>query len=87
MPGELIEIRKRALEKHRSNLVSFVKEPRGVFEWIDTSIKIFREANKESIEAIRGKVGTKTTATAHISGYSIRTSELIEKIKEKLGLR
>jgi len=51
---EVVRIRLRALKEHKENLKSFVKEPKGVMEWVDEGIKIFRRANRDTIKAILG---------------------------------
>jgi len=51
---EIVRIRVDALKEHKENLKSFVKEPKGVLEWVDKGIKIFRKANRDTIRAIIG---------------------------------
>jgi len=51
---EIVRIRINALKEHKENLKNFVKEPKGVLEWVDEGIKIFRKANRDTIRALIG---------------------------------
>jgi hypothetical protein len=55
----IVEIRKSSVRKQVDNVKKFVRTPEGLFEGIDSFIKTFREANKETIRAIKG--GAKLT--------------------------
>jgi hypothetical protein len=57
MARRIIDIRKSSLRRQLDNIRSFVRMPKGLFEGIDSFIKTFREANKETVRAIREGAG------------------------------
>lgn len=56
--AEVIDIRKRSIKRQIDNIIEFVTTPKGVFETVDEAVKIFREANRETLRAlgIRGQI-------------------------------
>jgi hypothetical protein len=50
----IVDIRKSSARKQVDNLKGMVRTPKGLFEGVDSFIKTFREANKETIRTIRG---------------------------------
>jgi len=49
---KIVNIRTSALRKQVDNVITLVKQPVGVFETLDTVVKTFRQANRETLEVI-----------------------------------
>jgi hypothetical protein len=49
---KVVDIRVASASKQLGNVLGFVKEPKGVFETVDSIVKTFRGANRETLEAI-----------------------------------
>ena len=50
----IVDIRLESAGKQLDNIISFVTEPKGIFETVDTAVKTFREANRKTVEALLG---------------------------------
>jgi len=53
----IVDIRLESAGKQLDNIISFVTEPKGIFETVDTAVKTFREANRKTVEALFGGGG------------------------------
>lgn len=74
--GEVVDIRKRALQKQAQNVMSLIRDPVGLFETLDEMIRTFRSANRETLGAIRG-IGGGGMASSQIFEVTRRARKLI----------
>ncbi len=51
--SEVVKIRIEGVKRQIDTLASFVKEPKGIFETADAIVKNFRNANRETVKAIK----------------------------------
>lgn len=48
----ILDVRMRAARSQIENAKSFATEPKGVFETVDSAVKTFRKANKDTLREL-----------------------------------
>lgn len=84
--SKVVETRIRALQRQVETLKSFLMEPRGVFETIDTMIKNTRYANKETLRQLQtGGLLVKTPAAKGQILQQFTKGPVLRRIREIIG--
>jgi len=52
MVSRVVDMRISSLKRQVDNIRTFVTEPVGIFETVDRMVKNFREANRQTIQAV-----------------------------------
>jgi len=78
-PSAILEVRMKAIQRQLNNIRSFVTQPTGIFETIDSIIKTARYANRETLRML----GINAQAIYKVT--EIRMPAILQNLRRRLG--